>query len=320
VLDAILTVDPRGRVGLRKRWSRPGVVIVAGPKVTNERVGGRLKALVRKNRARHRLRHFRTWGFDGASCGRAQHPSANNHPISPKGVDRKERGVNREAGDQGLMVRLCPPTKTDVADAGRPITLAHRLVNERQAPGFAKKTGKLSWLASGREEPGGTLRYENGQSPWASRRSFCPPSHSDDISTKQLREAVMGRKIFKSRCCRPSGSTKRTKYHINPTGRFVIGGTGGPICGLTGGRKDHRRHVMVALPAMAGARFSGKDPSQRWIARPLTAARYVAKNIVRRPAWPSGARCSSPTPSAWPTRLPSWSRPSARGKLPDQRP
>jgi S-adenosylmethionine synthetase len=149
------------------------------------------------------------------------------------------------------------------------ITLAHRLV-KRQAQ--VRKNGKLPWLRPDAKSQV-TLRYENDK-PVGLEAVVLSTQHSDDISTKHLREAVM-EEILKP--ILPSKwIDKRTKYHINPTGRFVIGGPVGD-CGLTG-----RKIIVDTYGGFArhgGGAFSGKDPSK--VDRSAAyAARYVAKNIV----------------------------------------
>jgi S-adenosylmethionine synthetase len=150
-----------------------------------------------------------------------------------------------------------------------PITLAHRLV-KRQAQ--VRKNGKLAWLRPDAKSQV-TLRYENDK-PVGLEAVVLSTQHSDDISTKQLREAVM-EEILKP-VLPAKWIDKRTKYHINPTGRFVIGGPVGD-CGLTG-----RKIIVDTYGGFArhgGGAFSGKDPSK--VDRSAAyAARYVAKNIV----------------------------------------
>jgi S-adenosylmethionine synthetase len=150
-----------------------------------------------------------------------------------------------------------------------PINLAHRLV-KRQAQ--VRKNGKLAWLRPDAKSQV-TLRYENDE-PAGVEAVVLSTQHSDDISTKHLREAVM-EEILKP-VLPVKWIDKRTKYHINPTGRFVIGGPVGD-CGLTG-----RKIIVDTYGGFArhgGGAFSGKDPSK--VDRSAAyAARYVAKNVV----------------------------------------
>jgi S-adenosylmethionine synthetase len=150
-----------------------------------------------------------------------------------------------------------------------PITLAHRLV-KRQAQ--VRKSGKLPWLRPDAKSQV-TLRYED-HVPVGIEAVVLSTQHSPDVSTKMLREAVM-EEILKPMLPQ-KWLDKRTKFHINPTGRFV---TGGPVgdCGLTG-----RKIIVDTYGGYArhgGGAFSGKDPSK--VDRSAAyAARYVAKNIV----------------------------------------
>jgi S-adenosylmethionine synthetase len=149
------------------------------------------------------------------------------------------------------------------------ITLAHRLV-KKQAQ--VRKAGKLKWLRPDAKSQV-TLRYEDDK-PVGLEAVVLSTQHSDDISTKALREAVI-EEILKP-ILPAKWIDKRTKYHINPTGRFVVGGPVGD-CGLTG-----RKIIVDTYGGFArhgGGAFSGKDPSK--VDRSAAyAARYVAKNIV----------------------------------------
>jgi S-adenosylmethionine synthetase len=261
VLDAILTVDPRGRVAC-ETLVKTGVVIVAGEVTTSAWVD--VEALVRKTVLDIGY-NTSDMGFDGASCG-VLNIIGKQSPDIAQGVDRKDER-KQGAGDQGLMFGYAT-NETDVLMPA-PITLAHRLV-KRQAQ--VRKNGKLPWLRPDAKSQV-TLRYENDK-PVGLEAVVLSTQHSDDISTKNLREAVM-EEILKP--VLPSKwIDKRTKYHINPTGRFVIGGPVGD-CGLTG-----RKIIVDTYGGFArhgGGAFSGKDPSK--VDRSAAyAARYVAKNIV----------------------------------------
>jgi S-adenosylmethionine synthetase len=150
-----------------------------------------------------------------------------------------------------------------------PLDYAHRLVR-RQAE--ARKNGTLSWLRPDAKSQV-TFRYEDSQ-PVAIDAVVLSTQHTDDISTEDLREAVM-EEIIKP-VLPEKWLHEKTLYHINPTGRFVIGGPVGD-CGLTG-----RKIIVDTYGGMArhgGGAFSGKDPSK--VDRSAAyAARYVAKNIV----------------------------------------
>jgi S-adenosylmethionine synthetase len=204
-------------------------------------------------------------GFDGASCG-VINIIGKQSPDIAQGVDRKDER-KQGAGDQGMMFGYAT-RETDVLMPA-PITLAHRLV-KRQAQ--VRKAGKLPWLRPDAKSQV-TLRYED-QEPVGIEAVVLSTQHSPEVSTKVLREAVM-EEILKP-VLPAKWVDKRTKYHINPTGRFVIGGPVGD-CGLTG-----RKIIVDTYGGYArhgGGAFSGKDPSK--VDRSAAyAARYVAKNIV----------------------------------------
>ena len=261
MLDAILKEDDRGRVAC-ETLVKTGVVIVVGEVTTRAWVD--VEALVRKTVLDIGY-NSSDMGFDGASCG-VLNIIGKQSPDIAQGVDRKDER-KQGAGDQGLMFGYAS-NETDVLMPA-PITLAHRLV-KRQAQ--VRKSGKLPWLRPDAKSQV-TLRYEDNK-PVGLEAVVLSTQHSPDVSTRVLREAVM-EEILKP-VLPAKWVDKRTKYHINPTGRFV---TGGPVgdCGLTG-----RKIIVDTYGGYArhgGGAFSGKDPSK--VDRSAAyAARYVAKNIV----------------------------------------
>ncbi|MGH8284256.1 MAG: methionine adenosyltransferase [Steroidobacteraceae bacterium] len=261
VLDAILAQDKRGRVAC-ETLVKTGVVIVAGEVTTTAWVD--LEALVRKTVLDIGY-NSSEMGFDGASCS-VINIIGKQSPDIAQGVDRKDER-KQGAGDQGLMFGYAT-NETDVLMPA-PICYAHRLV-QRQAQ--VRKRGKLDWLRPDAKSQI-TLRYEDDV-PVGIEAVVLSTQHSDDVSTKTLRDAVMD-EIIKP-VLPPKLIDKRTKFHINPTGRFVIGGPVGD-CGLTG-----RKIIVDTYGGFArhgGGAFSGKDPSK--VDRSAAyAARYVAKNIV----------------------------------------
>jgi S-adenosylmethionine synthetase len=261
VLDAILAEDDRGRVAC-ETLVKTGVVIVAGEITTRAWVD--VEALVRKTVLDIGYDSSEL-GFDGATCG-VLNLIGKQSPDIAQGVDRKDER-RQGAGDQGLMFGYAT-NETDVLMPA-PIALAHRLV-KRQAQ--VRKSGKLPWLRPDAKSQV-TLRYEDAR-PVGLEAVVLSTQHSPEVSTKVLREAVM-EEILKP-ILPAKWVDKRTRYHINPTGRFVIGG---PVsdCGLTG-----RKIIVDTYGGFArhgGGAFSGKDPSK--VDRSAAyAARYVAKNIV----------------------------------------
>ncbi|MGH8289133.1 MAG: methionine adenosyltransferase [Steroidobacteraceae bacterium] len=261
VLDAILREDPRGRVAC-ETLVKTGVVIVAGEVTTSAWVD--VEALVRKTVLDIGY-DSSDMGFDGASCG-VLNIIGKQSPDIAQGVDRKDER-KQGAGDQGLMFGYAT-NETDVLMPAA-ITLAHRLV-KRQAQ--VRKSGKLPWLRPDAKSQV-TLRYEADR-PVGLEAVVLSTQHCPDVSIKALREAVM-EEILKP-VLPARWLEKRTRFHINPTGRFVVGGPVGD-CGLTG-----RKIIVDTYGGYArhgGGAFSGKDPSK--VDRSASyAARYVAKNIV----------------------------------------
>src|SRR5579863_7522265 len=215
ISDVMLKEDKRGRVAC-ETLVKTGVVIVAGEITTRAWVD--VEALVRKTVLDIGY-NSSEMGFDGASCGVLNIIGKQSLDIA-QGVDRKDER-KQGAGDQGLMFGYAT-NETDVLMPA-PITLAHRLV-KRQAQ--LRKAGKLAWLRPDAKSQV-TLRYENHK-PVGLEAVVLSTQHSPDISTKRLREAVM-EEILKP-VLPAKWLDKRTKYHINPTGRFVIGGPVGD-CG-----------------------------------------------------------------------------------------
>jgi S-adenosylmethionine synthetase len=187
-------------------------------------------------------------------------------PDINQGVDRA-RPEDQGAGDQGLMFGYASD-ETDVLMPA-PITYSHRLV-QKQAE--LRKSGELSWLRPDAKSQV-TFIYEDDK-PIGIDAVVLSTQHCDSVSTGELREAVL-EKIIKP-VLPEHWITQDTKFHINPTGRFVIGGPMGD-CGLTG-----RKIIVDTYGGMArhgGGAFSGKDPSK--VDRSAAyAGRYVAKNIV----------------------------------------
>jgi len=261
ILDAILKEDKRCRVAV-ETLVKTGVAIVAGEVTTNAWVD--IEGIVRETVLGIGY-NSSEMGFDGASCGVLNVIGKQSADIA-QGVDRGDPR-KQGAGDQGLMFGFAT-NETDVLMPAA-ITLSHRLV-ERQAK--IRKQGKLPWLRPDAKSQV-TLRYENDR-PVAIEAVVLSTQHSDDVSTKKLREAVTEEILLP--VLPKKWLHKGTKFHINPTGRFVIGGPVGD-CGLTG-----RKIIVDTYGGFArhgGGAFSGKDPSK--VDRSAAyAARYVAKNIV----------------------------------------
>ncbi|PKG97304.1 methionine adenosyltransferase [Paraglaciecola sp. MB-3u-78] len=261
VLDAILAQDPKARVAC-ETFVKTGMVLVGGEVTTSAWVD--IEEITRKTVREIGYVHS-DMGFDADSCA-VLNAIGKQSPDINQGVDRtspEEQG----AGDQGLMFGYAS-NETDVLMPA-PITYSHRLV-KRQSE--VRKNGTLSWLRPDAKSQV-TFIYENNQ-PVAIDAVVLSTQHDESISTADLREAVM-EEIIKP-VLPEKWLSKKTKFFINPTGRFVIGGPMGD-CGLTG-----RKIIVDTYGGMArhgGGAFSGKDPSK--VDRSAAyAGRYVAKNIV----------------------------------------
>jgi S-adenosylmethionine synthetase len=263
VLDAILAQDKRARVAC-ETMVKTGVAIVAGEVTTTAWID--LEKLVREviidigyTSSEH--------GFDGHTCA-VMNIIGKQSPDIAMGVDRKDP-ENQGAGDQGLMFGYASRETPQLMPA--PIYYSHLLV-QKQAELRKKKNTRLPWLMPDAKSQV-TFRYEDDR-PVGIEAVVLSTQHSPEVKAKTLREGVM-EEIIKP-VLPAKWLDKRTKFHINPTGNFVIGGPVGD-CGVTG-----RKIIVDSYGGMArhgGGAFSGKDPSK--VDRSAAyAARYVAKNIV----------------------------------------
>ena len=262
VLDAILEQDPRARVAAETLVTT-GLVVLAGEITT--------RAIVDFNQvARETIKRI---GYDNTEFGIDYKGCAvmvcydKQSPDIAQGVDEgKGLDLDQGAGDQGLMFGYACDETPVLMPA--PIYYAHRLV-ERQAD--LRRDGRLPWLRPDAKSQV-TLRYVDGK-PHSVDTVVLSTQHAPDVAYETLREAVI-EDIIKP--VLPKEWLQGTKFLVNPTGRFVVGGPQGD-CGLTG------RKIIVdtyggACPHGGGA-FSGKDPTK--VDRSAAyAARYVAKNVV----------------------------------------
>ncbi|MRV75760.1 methionine adenosyltransferase [Duganella sp. FT92W] len=262
ILDAILAQDPKARVAA-ETLCNTGLVVLAGEITTHANVDY-------INVARETIKRI---GYDNTDYGIDYRGCAvlvaydKQSPDIAQGVDEgKGIDLDQGAGDQGLMFGYACDETPELMPAA--IYYSHRLV-ERQSQ--LRKDGRLPWLRPDAKSQV-TLRYVDGK-PVAVDTVVLSTQHHPDVTHKQIEEAVI-EEIIKP--VLPSAWLNGTKFLVNPTGRFVIGGPQGD-CGLTG------RKIIVdtyggAAPHGGGA-FSGKDPSK--VDRSAAyAARYVAKNIV----------------------------------------
>jgi len=260
VLDAILAQDPKARVAC-ETFVKTGMVLVGGEINTNAWVD--IEELTRDTVRKIGYVHS-DMGFDADSCA-VLNAIGKQSPDINQGVDR-ERPEDQGAGDQGLMFGYASNETAELMPA--PIMFSHRLV-QKQAE--VRKAG-LDWLRPDAKSQL-TFVYENGK-PVGIDAIVLSTQHAPEVSLQEVRDGVFEH-IIKP-VLPAEWLTKDTKIHINPTGRFVIGGPMGD-CGLTG-----RKIIVDTYGGMArhgGGAFSGKDPSK--VDRSAAyAARYVAKNLV----------------------------------------
>ena len=261
VLDAILKQDPKARVAC-ETLVKTGMALVAGEVTTSAWVD--IEDLVRKVILGIGYDHA-DLGFDGRSCS-VLNAIGKQSPDIAMGVDRANP-EDQGAGDQGLMFGFAS-NETEVLMPAA-ITYAHRLMH-RQAE--CRKNGTLNWLRPDAKSQV-TLKYVNGKVAGIDT-VVISTQHAPDVAHKTIREGVI-EEVIKPVLPKEL-LTKDTRYFINPTGLFVIGGPQGD-CGLTG-----RKIIVDTYGGAAhhgGGAFSGKDPSK--VDRSAAyMGRYVAKNIV----------------------------------------
>lgn len=261
VLDAILKQDPKARVAC-ETYVKTGMALVGGEITTSAWVD--IEELTRKTISDIGYTSSKM-GFDANSCA-VLNAIGKQSPDINQGVDREDP-LEQGAGDQGIMFGYATNEMPNFMPAA--ISYAHDLMH-RQAE--VRKKGILPWLRPDAKSQV-TLIYENGIIKGVDT-IVLSTQHAEDIEQNALHEAVM-EEIIKP-TLPAEWLTSRTKYFINPTGRFVIGGPMGD-CGLTG-----RKIIVDTYGGAArhgGGAFSGKDPSK--VDRSAAyAARYVAKNIV----------------------------------------
>ncbi|WP_448218759.1 methionine adenosyltransferase [Endozoicomonas sp. 2B-B] len=262
ILDAILKDDPEARVAV-ETMVKTGMVIVAGEVRTDTYVD--IEELVRKVVTDIGYNHG-DLGFDG-DCVAVLNAIGKQSPDIAVGVDETD-GHEQGAGDQGLMFGYATNETPVLMPA--PIYYSHALV-KRQAE--LRKNGTLPWLRPDAKSQV-TMRYDSEGKIQSVDAVVLSTQHHPDISQEELQKEIL-EKVIKP-VLPAQWLHEETRYHINPTGIFVIGGPVGD-CGLTG-----RKIIVDTYGGMArhgGGAFSGKDPSK--VDRSAAyAGRYVAKNVV----------------------------------------
>jgi S-adenosylmethionine synthetase len=261
ILDAILAQDPRGRVAV-ETLLKTGLVLVAGEVTTKANFN-----------AKKIMREVVTdigytdsaMGFDAATCAVIDAIEGQSPDIA-MGVDTTTVNKEQGAGDQGLMFGFACDETPELMPA--PIMWAHKLT---KALSTARRTKKLDFLRpDGKSQV--TIEYRDGKP--ARIDAVVVSSQHADIDIKRVREGIMEEVVKKT--LPAELLDKQTKYHLNPTGRFVIGGPMGDS-GVTG-----RKIIVDTYGGMGrhgGGAFSGKDPSK--VDRSAAyMARYIAKNLV----------------------------------------
>ena len=256
VLDALLAVDPAARVACETLVTT-GLAVIAGEITTSAYV--HLPDVVRDT--------IRRIGYTDAGYGFDSNTCAVMSTIDRQSSDIGQGVDTGGAGDQGMMFGYASDETEELMPM--PIMLAHRLT---KTLADRRKSGDLKWLRpDGKSQV--TVVYEDGQ-PVAVDTVVISTQHADHISNAKIHKAIISDVIETS--IPKELRTKKPKYHINPTGRFVIGGPQGD-CGVTG-----RKIIVDTYGGMGrhgGGAFSGKDPSK--VDRSASyAARWVAKNIV----------------------------------------
>ena len=262
ILDAIYAQDPNGRVACETMITT-GMVIIAGEVTTTATID--IPSIVRKTIKEIGYDRGK-YGFDAETCAVMVSLDKQSPDISI-GVSRKNED-DQGAGDQGLMFGYATNETTELMPL--PIMLAHKLTMRLAK---VRKDKTLSYLrADGKSQV--TVKYNNGKAVNVNA-IVISTQHSEDVSTEKIKEDIIKHVIIPEL---PKGlyDLKKLDIHVNPTGRFVVGGPMGD-CGLTG-----RKIIVDTYGGMGhhgGGAFSGKDPSK--VDRSACyMARYIAKNIV----------------------------------------
>ncbi|PKK86318.1 MAG: methionine adenosyltransferase [Thermoplasmata archaeon HGW-Thermoplasmata-1] len=262
ILDAVYEQDPYARVAI-ECLAKTGFVVVAGELTTTAYV--EIQNIVRET-IRSIGYDCPEYGFDGSTCGVLVSISEQSSDISMGVTGDDSKNKEQGAGDQGIMFGYaCNETPEYMP---LPIMLAHRILQKLAS---VRRSGELPYLRPDAKSQV-TIEYDHGR-PVRAEAVVLSTQHAADATQEQIRRDMM-EKVIKPVCGK--WLDDKTVYHVNPTGRFVIGGPVGD-CGLTG------RKIIVDTygghGSHGGGAFSGKDPSK--VDRSAAyAARYIAKNVV----------------------------------------
>ena len=283
--------DPFSRVAAETLLAT-GLVVIAGEITTKAYVD--FQSLVRGVVA--------SIGYDNALYGFDANTCAVISSINKQSGDIAQGVDTGGAGDQGMMFGYASNETPELMPA--PISLAHKLCRQLTA---VRKSGKLPYLRpDGKSQV--TVEYDEKGKPARIDAVVISSQHAESVGNEELHADILKHVI---QAVLPAAwLDEHTKYHINPTGRFVIGGPMGDT-GLTG-----RKIIVDTYGGMGrhgGGAFSAAKTRPRWTARRLTWPATSPRTSWPR-AWPSAPRCSWPTPSAWPSRSACASRPLARAR------
>jgi S-adenosylmethionine synthetase len=263
ILDALLEQDPDSRVACES-LAKTGMVVVAGEITTRAKIN---YAEIVRNTVRRIGYTSSDMGFDANTCAVLTAVDRQSPDISQGVTEGQGLHVEQGAGDQGLMFGFACDETPELMPL--PICVAHRLVEHLSA---IRRTGKYPYLRPDSKSQV-TVEYKDGR-PSRVDAVVVSTQHSPDVKYETLRDMIVEEVIKK--VVPAEYLDRRTVFHVNPTGRFVVGGPMGD-CGLTG------RKIIVdtygGYGRHGGGAFSGKDPSK--VDRSAAyMARYMAKNVV----------------------------------------